>query len=251
MDITSFLHSIGFTDGEARAYKALIRTGPTTVGPILNETHISQSKIYGILERLIQKGAVTYVHSEGHKMFSACDPSALNDFLEKKETELIRQKKMLESMIPDIRASMKTGPHYEVSVFEGFKGFKAAYMELFEALDENGEYVFFAVHGVEKDEKLSLFFRQFHMRREKKRFSVRGISYRSSKFMMEKIFKNLSGWQMRYTEIPLPFNTTIYKDTILLLNWSEGKPAIFKIKCKSIADDYMRFFESVWRKSRR
>ena len=58
------------------------------------------------------------------------------------------------------------------------------------------------------------------------------------------VFRGLSGWEIRYTNIPLPFQTVIYKDTILLLNWSK-KPAIFKIRCERIAGDYMRFFENM------
>ncbi|NOX71724.1 MAG: hypothetical protein GXO64_03440 [Candidatus Micrarchaeota archaeon] len=244
MDLPSFLRSLDFTDGEIRAYIALLENGPSTVGPILKATHISQSKIYDILERLIQKGVVTYTIAGSYKVFSAADPRLLGDFIEGREVELAKRKRELARLLPQIEAMLKKAD-YEVAIFEGLRGFKSAYTEMFECLGKGDEYVFFAVSGLEKYEKLATFFRQFHMKRQRKGFTVRGISYPSTKKTMEKIFRRLSGWEIRYTNIPLPFQTVIYKDTILLLNWSE-KPAIFKIRCEKIAEDYMKFFESVW-----
>jgi len=61
------LKQIGLTDGEARAYFALLEIGPSTVGPIVARSNIAYSRIYEVLNRLIEKGLVSFVSKEKTK----------------------------------------------------------------------------------------------------------------------------------------------------------------------------------------
>ena len=56
--IENVLAEIGLTKGEISVYKALIKLGSSTAGPIIKEAKISPSKIYNIIERLLEKGLV-------------------------------------------------------------------------------------------------------------------------------------------------------------------------------------------------
>jgi sugar-specific transcriptional regulator TrmB len=49
---TSDLVPLGLTEGESKVYLALLRTGPSTIGRIIKEARVSNSKIYDILDRL-------------------------------------------------------------------------------------------------------------------------------------------------------------------------------------------------------
>ena len=62
------LENIGLTDGEIKVYLALIKLGSSTSGPITDKSGVSRSKIYNILERLIQKGLVSYTIKEKTRM---------------------------------------------------------------------------------------------------------------------------------------------------------------------------------------
>ena len=54
--IKGTLRELGLTDGETRVYLALLGKPETTVGPVIDKAQISSSKVYVILEKLIQKG---------------------------------------------------------------------------------------------------------------------------------------------------------------------------------------------------
>ncbi len=54
------LTTLGLTQGEAKAYLAMIQIGPSRVGKIVEISGVSQSKIYNVLDRLILKGLASY-----------------------------------------------------------------------------------------------------------------------------------------------------------------------------------------------
>ena len=55
------LVNLGLTEGEAKVYTALLGTGSSTVGPIVKASGVASSNIYDILERLIEKGLVSFI----------------------------------------------------------------------------------------------------------------------------------------------------------------------------------------------
>ena len=96
------LIKLGFTDGEAKTYLALIEIGSSTVGPLAKKTGIAYSKIYEVLERLIKKGVVSFIKKGKTKYFQAVNPSALFDYIDKKEQDLETQKNLLNNMVPQL-----------------------------------------------------------------------------------------------------------------------------------------------------
>ena len=85
------LEKIGLTRGESRAYLALLRIGKSSVGDIIKGGKISRSKIYDVLERLIDKGLVGSVTEGKIRKFNAVPPERLHDFL-KAEQQGLRKK---------------------------------------------------------------------------------------------------------------------------------------------------------------
>jgi HTH-type transcriptional regulator, sugar sensing transcriptional regulator len=74
----------GLTQGEAKAYLAMIQIGPSRVGKIVEISSVSQSKIYNVLDRLILKGLASYNIQNNIKHFQSLEPSRLQDYLLKK-----------------------------------------------------------------------------------------------------------------------------------------------------------------------
>ena len=69
------LEAIGLTKSEIKVYLALLELGSSTTGPIVEKSGASSSKIYEILEKLIQKGLVGHVIKAGKKHFEAAPPA--------------------------------------------------------------------------------------------------------------------------------------------------------------------------------
>ena len=61
---TSTLREAGLTEGEIKVYLALLELGSSTTGPIVDKSGISRSIIYQILEKLMEKGLVSFITKE-------------------------------------------------------------------------------------------------------------------------------------------------------------------------------------------
>lgn len=100
----SQLVQLGLTDGEARTYLALLKTGPSTVGPIAKTAHISYSKIYEVLERLLDKGLVSVIKKNNAHQYQAVEPAQLTNYIEQQEQQLQEKKKTITKMLPQLEA---------------------------------------------------------------------------------------------------------------------------------------------------
>jgi len=89
--IEEALHKIGLTDGEIRVYLTLMTLGSTTTGKITKYAGVSGSKVYEVLDRLMNKGLATTITKNGVKRFEATRPERLIDYLEEKEKVVLSQ----------------------------------------------------------------------------------------------------------------------------------------------------------------
>jgi len=84
---------IGMTSGEARVYETLLNLGFSSTGQIINQSGITSSKVYIILEKLEKKGLVSHVIKNNVKHFQIADPKRLLDYMEEKNPKLIEKLK--------------------------------------------------------------------------------------------------------------------------------------------------------------
>src|SRR3989344_4799497 len=140
------LINLGLTDGESKVYLALLKLGSSTVGPIAKEAKVAYSNIYDILERLLEKGLISFILKEKTKHFQAVPPSRLNEFIEKKEEKLQDEKLSLKSLIPELEKLQNPKSRQEAEIFIGIKGIKTAYERLIESYNLNkSEWLYFHV----------------------------------------------------------------------------------------------------------
>ena len=121
------LEELGLTNGEIKVYLALVKLGETTSGPIVDESGISVSKVYYVLDRLAKKGLVSHVVKNNVKHFSAATPDRLLDYLKEKEEKLKEQENSLSELIPELALLKGSAITNETAqVFDGLKGIQTA-----------------------------------------------------------------------------------------------------------------------------
>src|SRR3989338_3370224 len=84
---TSILKEIGLTDSEIKVYLALLELGSSTAGPIVEKSGVASSKIYEVLEKLMQKGLASFVIASGTKHFEAASPRRVEDYIREKQRD--------------------------------------------------------------------------------------------------------------------------------------------------------------------
>ena len=98
----AILKKIGLSKGEAKIYEALLNAGLSPINVLHEKTGIERRNIYDILNKLIEKGLVTYITENKRKLFQITHPSKIVHFLEEKENELSKTKKEAASFVPSM-----------------------------------------------------------------------------------------------------------------------------------------------------
>ena len=113
MTLTEALSNIGLNNYEAEVYLALLRLGRTTAGPILRTTQFHRQVVYTALDRLAERGFVSFVIHNNRKQFSAANP----DDLLRREMERYRE---FTAVIPQLKTlQKKANSQLHVETFVG------------------------------------------------------------------------------------------------------------------------------------
>ncbi len=239
------LKSLGLTDGEAKVYLAMLELGSITVGPIVKKSGISYSKIYEVLQRLIEKGLVSFIIKEKTKYFQAVDPKRLYEFLEKKETQIEENKERLRQIIPRLDSLKKAIPKKEeAEIFIGLKGLRTAYERLFDSIDRKEAALFFYVYDDKYAEEINSFYNKIFPYFKRINVKLKGVT--SEKFKKTAFIKDKPPFiEVRFVSFPVPANIDIYQDKVLQIAWDK-KPIGILIHSQEIANNYKAYFNSLW-----
>ena len=239
------LKEMGLTDGEIRVYLSLLNLGSVTVGPIIHNSNISSSKVYIILDKLIQKGLVSYIFQNKTKHFQAAPPVALRDYLERKEIKLKETKSELDKVIEKLEMDSKDTPiKEEARIYRGYDGIKTAWHEAIKSIQDGGDYYFFSV-GYGEDEYLQQFFRKLAISLRKRKINIIGIANISEKKLFYDYYKKL-GYKMRYTNIRLPSDISIADKYLIMFAWDKKEPVVYVIQSKILVEYHLSFLKSLW-----
>lgn len=242
MENISELLKIGLTEGEAKVYLSLSKLGTSTVGPIVKESKVAYSNIYDILNRLIEKGIVSFITKQKTKYFTASSPSNLMDYIDKKENEIKNERQALQKILPDLEKLQESNQPQEAEVYIGTKGLKTAYEKMYKETAKNEEALFFYIHKEEYAEESNLFYSSIaSVAKSTINKGLCNKEYKKSWF--SKKSKHL---KIKYVNFPIPGIIDIVKDNVLITSW-EPSPTAILIHSKTIADNFRNYFNEVWK----
>jgi len=160
------LQEAGLTEGESKVYLALLKLGTTTSGSIIEESKVSNSIIYRILNSLIEKGLASFVTKEKTKYFRAADPKRILDYLEERKEKIEDNKQSIENILPQLMALTQASEDINVQVYEGFKGFISAWELTHSKLGKGDEFHSWGVYPMQED-RFNLYWQRDHKKRER------------------------------------------------------------------------------------
>ena len=239
MDI-QILEDIGLTPAEIKVYLALLELGTASAGPILDKTGLQNSVVHMTLNRLIEKGFVSYIKEGKRNYYQAANPKHIVEYINEK-------KERFETLLPNLLAKQTQSKEKpEIITFRGKKGIKEL---LYELLEGNGkEY-----HTLNSPHASIMmgdsFWITFHKKRSSRGIKARQVFNESLRIWVKQIKYTLS--ELRYTKKgfePLT-ETIIFGNQVAILIWAE-KPIGILMKNSTIAESYDRYFELMWEQAR-
>jgi sugar-specific transcriptional regulator TrmB len=97
------LRDLGLSEYEARAYRALLNTGPTTAKELSRASDVPMGRVYDVLNSIEQYNLVRSQASSRPKKYVAVEPeTALNRLLEDKKRELEEKADQYESIVDEL-----------------------------------------------------------------------------------------------------------------------------------------------------
>ena len=124
------LEQIGLTKSEIKVYLALLELGSNTAGNISTKSKTTSSKIYEVLDKLINKGLASSIIKNGIKHYNSTEPEILLEYIEKKEQQIKKQKQQIKELIPQLKQIAELGQmSSESKIYSGIKGLQMAFKE--------------------------------------------------------------------------------------------------------------------------
>ncbi len=238
--LKQLLHDIGLTQTESIIYLELLNLGTTSAGKIVEQTNLHRKNLYDALNRLIEKGLVTYVIENKIKYFQAKNPEHLLRILQEKKQKITAQQQDLEQALPLFKQQFNSHlAEIESEIYRGTDGIKTILKDCL----NHKEILFIGATG-DVENRLPYFWPHYNKEREQRKVlwklllvhEAQNKPITKSKYYQYKILpKILSGPNVIY----------IYGNTIANVLWLE-KPVAFVITHKALADNYRKYFRYLW-----
>lgn len=242
MEIGDFIN-LGFNKNEAKVYLSLIKFKRSDASQLIKDTKFHKNIIYDNLEKLIDKGLVTFIVEKGRKVFAIASPDAFLNYFEEQEKELNKKKELAQKIAKEVKANIREIPYeQEATISKGIKAVRSFYNN---ALN-NGDYLVFGAPQNSIDIMGRDFWMNHNVKRKDKKIKVRMIFNESIRYHGE-ASKN------KYTTIkyfdkdfePLT-EVHIQNNIVAMIVWTK-EPFIFKINSKIVAESYKEYFNKIWK----
>ncbi|MBS3151642.1 hypothetical protein J4443_04645 [Candidatus Woesearchaeota archaeon] len=245
--IEVILEKIGLTKSEIKIYLALLELGSTSKGPLVKKAGITSSKVYEVLDKLIDKGLASYILKNKVKYFKAAPPNRVKDYLEERKEEINEQQKAFEKMLPYLKEkSSFLKEDIDAEIFKGWRGMGTVFEDMVNTLNKGEiDYVFGASKGYDP-KKTRNFYDKYQIKTIRKGIKIKAIFNENSREYFEKSKVAKRHIDVKYLDQNTPTEINIYKNKVLIIILSQT-PIIIMIKGGEVESSFRQYFEAMWK----
>ncbi len=239
------LKDIGLSKGEISVYSAVLELGISNLNKIQQKTGIERRNIYDILNKLIEKGLISYTIEKGKRTYQCTHPNKIKEEIESKEDSLRKLKERIPQMMDLFKA---TKVDIRAEVFRGNESMKALLNEM---LEYKESYWIGGNSGVETTNLKNWFKHWMRKRLEKKHWlydlADYGTYLKDLEPGKEKTFeKQLYKKQWLPKNLNSPMVIAIFGNKVAQILWSDQSFA-FVLESKEIKESFMKYFKYFWK----
>lgn len=227
------LKKLGLEESEIKVYLTLLKIGSSTVTILAKQTNLNRSYLYDILERLINRGLVSFFVKNNIKYFNATSPEKLVDYAD-------NIKKEIQKVLPELE-KLKAIPKEvaKVELYQGKDGLKTLLKDI---IKKRKDYVVFGEEG-QFQNMFPIYIQQFL-----RDASAYGMEEKLlTKTGVKKTISQSKKSQIRHLpdEYFSPVSTVIYGNKVSIFIWKEPYFAIL-ITDEDVARSYRNYFDALW-----
>lgn len=228
------LERLGLSTNEAKIYVTLLEIGESQAGRISKKSQINRTTTYDSIERLIDKGLITFVIQANKKIFKPIPPNKLLENIEEQE-------KIAKEILPELDTLYKESKEEEESnIYKGRKGIRSILHDILKCKDyvafgSSGRFIDFMRHD----------FSLFQKRKNELNIKSRVILSDSAR-NTEQVKTAYATFRFIPNEYTAPTTTFVYGIQVAIMVWSET-PVATVINSKELAKSYKSYFELLWK----
>ncbi len=240
--IQGYLREIGLSKNESKIYQMLSETGSSLVGEISSKTKIHRRNVYDSIEKLKEKGFVSWTIKNNRKYFEAVGLERILDVFEEK-------KEKIRLIIPKM---MKKGKPLEqnVKIYTGKEGRKIIFND---KLRYGGEQLVLGAH--EPSSRISKYVKLYHQKRILKKIVLKML-YPPNEIKAARYFSKLKYVKVKILPKLLsnyPVAINIYGNNIaFMLDDAEKQSHLsILIEDENLSEDFKKYFYYLWNISKK
>lgn len=224
---------IGLTKTEAKIYLMLLDITRAQAGVLSRKTGIHRRSVYDALDRLIEKGLVSYIMENDKRFYIATDPKRIQELID-------RQQKDVYEILPTLHAKFLEHKGKQETVFyRGTEGIKT----VFEDQIEVGKDIYIIGASRSAEEQLKYYLNHYTAKRIKKKIRLFAL------YAGNKNIPSIPLGKIKY--LPEHFttqvSTNIYGDNLAIIIWLAHDPVAIVVRQKDVALTYKKYFDALWK----
>ncbi len=246
------MHELGLSEGQIAVYSAVLELGTCNLNRIHEKTGIERRNIYDILNKLIEKGFVSYTIEKGKKTYQCTHPNRILKDIGKKEASL----KELRAKMDEAKQLFSTSkPDIRAEVYRGNESIKSLLNEVLEHKESYwlGGNSFEDYRAVPKS--LQIWFEHWMEERAKEKHVMHDlVDYGTFLHGLEphKTARHKEQYY-KYGELPKdlksPLVIVIFGNKVAQILWGEQSFA-FVLESEKIRKSFMKYFDYFWKDTR-
>lgn len=239
-NVENYLQKFGFDKFEIDLYQGLIKFGRSTALELSRKLKISRSRVYRVLDSLIEKKVVIQTLEDNRLVFEVISYLDLEKIIEDKKNEVDLLNKTLPLIQDQILALVGNEGDSKVYHYQGENGVQQA---MFNSLKLDGKLCVVSGSNLLKIDNM----RNDFEKKLKEYFLQKKIK------VVELTNKNnleSKAWEVRYIDgqvLVLGCDMFIYNNVVLIFDENKEKLFADEIHSKELADLQRQHFEYVWK----
>lgn len=242
------LKKIGLTKSEAEVYLSLIELKESRTGALCKRSKVPSSKIYVILNSLIEKGFVSYRVQNNVKVFIPSSPEMIKKIFKEKQKSLLKEEREMDNLIKNLKLKqVGAEPFSKYRYFEGISGIRAMWVGLTEELPKFSKKEPILMYaGIRKSyESMLGLYEEFHKVRLKNKIKYKIIYPIEENIVAEKRKKQLA--KVKFAKLENEAEWGVLEDKFFIQYITKKIPRGFLIEDEVFANTFRQVFNQIWK----
>lgn len=241
------LEELGLNHYESLAYETLLVNGEMSPPEISGHIRASRENTYHVLKTLENKGLVVKTDKGKKFSYQASSPEKLKELLELEKINLREKEKAVNAIIPELNNLYTLRSNKpSVTTFEGLKGMKLMYEDIFKGKKPEEVLVFRSPHD---DDVIGKEF----AKEDNKKLTLAGIKTRlisppTPGGLFEKVGTLKINREVRFSEgkkLSIPAEICVYNNRVTVVSFRKDRISAI-IESKDLADTMREIFDYIW-----